>query len=94
MRKNKDCPYKKHCYNDCEGCSHNEAYSELRKKIERLNNGLERAARILAKQGNCTHYAGFTCDKDFISDPKVCPACLKRWLLKKTNEGSGTNDRA
>jgi hypothetical protein len=35
----------------------------------------DKAIKILADDGYCTHYPGYTCDRDF---PKACPACIKR----------------
>lgn len=40
-------------------------------------------SKALAEDGRCTHYPGYTCDKDWSSDPTVCPKCLYRWLRRK-----------
>jgi hypothetical protein len=39
-------------------------------------------SKTLAEDGCCTHYPGYTCDKNF-SDPAVCPKCIYRWLHRK-----------
>jgi hypothetical protein len=31
----------------------------------------------MTEDGFCTHYPGYTCDKDF---PEECPKCIGRWL--------------
>lgn len=31
----------------------------------------------MSDDGFCTHYAGYTCDKDF---PEACPKCIARWI--------------
>jgi hypothetical protein len=33
----------------------------------------------MSDDGFCTHYAGYTCDKDF---PEVCPKCIERWIKR------------
>jgi hypothetical protein len=40
----------------------------------------EMAVKTLVEAGHCTHYPGYTCDKDW---PKACAKCIKRWLLKR-----------
>lgn len=45
-----------------------------------VSNALDKAARILAEGGYCTHYPGYTCGKGFTS-PGVCEACIKQHLL-------------
>ena len=42
------------------------------------------AVRELVELGYCTHYPGYTCDRDF---PEACPACIKRCInLQKARE--------
>jgi hypothetical protein len=43
------------------------------------------AVKILVDEyGFCTHYPGYTCDRDF---PKACPACIKRtFTLQRSRE--------
>jgi hypothetical protein len=45
-------------------------------------------ASEMANGGFCTHYAGYTCDKDF---PDACPKCIEGWISRtKTNtQGMG-----
>jgi hypothetical protein len=38
------------------------------------------AAELMADMGCCIHDAGYQCTKDI---PAACPACIRRWLLKK-----------
>ena len=40
-------------------------------------------ARALSDMGFCTHYPGYTCDKDW---PSACPKCIRRWLSQKAEE--------
>ena len=37
----------------------------------------------MADMGCCIHDAGYQCTKDI---PAACPACIRRWLLKKARE--------
>jgi hypothetical protein len=43
------------------------------------------ACNWLAQAGACTHYSGYTCDKDFSADG-VCAACLAKYFLKMARE--------
>ena len=52
-------------------------------KEKKYNDALKIASQLLADLGACTHYPGYTCDKGF---PEACPACIKRWLMKKARE--------
>lgn len=47
MRRDKDCPYKKHCgeWDNCADCDYHEAFEKLRNKIEYHK---RRASRLLA----------------------------------------------
>lgn len=57
-----------------------------RKSMEKkYNDALKLASKFLADMGQCTHYPGYICDKKF---PEACPACIKRYLLKKSQEAS------
>jgi len=49
-------------------------------KEKKYNEALKMASKLLSDYGHCTHYPGYTCDKGF---PEACPACIKRWLLRK-----------
>lgn len=33
----------------------------------------------MADDGFCTHYGGYTCDKDF---PEACPKCIEGWMRR------------
>lgn len=50
---------------------------------KKYNNALILATKLLADLGQCTHYPGYVCDKEW---PEACPDCIKRWLLKKSQE--------
>ena len=41
------------------------------------------AAELMADMGCCIHEAGYQCTKDI---PAACPACIRRWLLKKAKD--------
>ena len=41
------------------------------------------AAELMADMGCCIHDPGYQCRKIV---PAECPACIKRWLLKKARE--------
>lgn len=44
----------------------------------------EATKTLVDEYGFCTHYAGYTCDRDF---PKACPACIKRtFTLQRAKE--------
>jgi len=51
--------------------------------IKELKGALSKAAKMLADAGHCTHYPGYTCDKDF---PAACPECISKWLRKLARE--------
>jgi predicted Zn-ribbon and HTH transcriptional regulator len=51
--------------------------------IKELKGALSKAAKMLADAGQCTHYPGYTCDKDF---PAACPECISKWLRKLARE--------
>ena len=42
---------------------------------------LDLACKWLEQAGSCTHYAGYTCDKDF-STPGTCAKCLAQHFLR------------
>ena len=42
---------------------------------------LDIACKWLEQSGACTHYAGYTCDKDFTT-AGVCAKCLKAHFLR------------
>lgn len=52
----------------------------MAKTKPKYNEALKIASKLLSDLGTCTHYPGYTCDKGF---PEACPACIKRWLLRK-----------
>jgi len=51
------------------------------KNTVKLSKALDIACDWLEQSGACTHYAGYTCDKDF-STKGVCALCLRRHFLK------------
>lgn len=53
--------------------------------LKRADAALSIAAKWLEQAGACTHYAGYTCDKDF-TKPGVCAACIRRHMLKLAKE--------
>jgi hypothetical protein len=52
-------------------------------QLDQKNRALDIASKLFADSGFCTHYHGYTCDKGF---PMACPACIRKWLLKKARE--------
>ncbi len=60
----------------------------MRTKVNRekqLDAALNIATKWLDAAGGCTHYPGYTCDKDF-TQSGVCAACLRRHFLKMARE--------
>lgn len=55
----------------------------MRSKEKQLDIAVSIAAGLLTDLGCCIHHPGYICDKDF---PAACPACIRRWLLKKARE--------
>ncbi|MEN6421633.1 MAG: hypothetical protein ABFD76_06755 [Smithella sp.] len=55
-------------------------------QLKQKDKAIDIASEMFAKGGFCTHYPGYTCDKDW---PKECPACIRRWLLQKAREELG-----
>lgn len=45
--------------------------------MEQIKQADEAQLKALAESGFCTHYPGYTCDKNF---PDACPKCIKRWM--------------
>ncbi len=54
-------------------------------EITRLKAERDAAVKYMAELGFCTHYPGYTCDKEF---PAACPKCISRWLKKKVRGGA------
>lgn len=64
-------------------------YTErLSKDLSTHKKALLGIAKLVSDYGYCTHFAGFTCDKDF---PKECPKCIVKYFTKsyKTGEQDG-----
>lgn len=57
----------------------------FRQRYQISDAALSIAAKWLEQAGACTHYAGYTCDKDFTT-PGVCAACIRRHMLKLARE--------
>lgn len=61
-----------------------EAVGALSKKPD-YSAALDIAAKWLEQAGACTHYPGYTCDKDF-STEGTCAKCLRAHFLKLARE--------
>lgn len=66
---------------------------EIDNAIDKARNGATKEERNeavleLVKSGYCTHYPGYTCDRDW---PKACSNCIKRCFslekARKAKEG-------
>jgi hypothetical protein len=44
----------------------------------------ERAEIIkeMVQDNFCTHYPGYTCDREWSSDETVCPKCINSWFIR------------
>jgi hypothetical protein len=75
-----------------------EEYGTLVKELRHDNATLKKAllgiSKLVSDYGYCTHFAGFTCDKDF---PKECPKCItnyfKRLALSAINSQEGEKEK-
>jgi hypothetical protein len=72
--------------NDCDTCIYYLTHDEWKEQVEKLqeeNVTLKKAllgiAKLVSDYGYCTHFAGFTCDKDF---PKECPKCITNYFKR------------
>lgn len=59
----------------------------FRRNYLQADAALSIAVKWLEQAGACTHYPGYTCDKDFTTEG-VCAACLRRHMLKLAKEVS------
>lgn len=56
----------------------------MKKPIEGLTPSTVKVkAAEMTSNGFCTHYAGYTCDKEF---PAACQKCIERWLRRYLKE--------
>lgn len=55
------------------------------RKPPKYSAALDIAARWLVQLGVCTHYTGYTCDKDFTKEG-TCEKCLRAHFLKLARE--------
>lgn len=63
-----------------------------RKKVKpQYSKALDIATRWLEQGGACTHFPGYTCDKEF-TEPGVCAKCLRAHFLKLAREESRGNE--
>jgi hypothetical protein len=44
----------------------------------------ERAALVdeMREKGFCAHYPGYACNRDFLSNPAACRACIASWIMR------------
>lgn len=57
----------------------------MKRKRPNYSAALDIATQWLEQAGACTHYPGYTCDKDF-SAKGTCAKCLRAHFLKLTRE--------
>lgn len=55
-------------------------------KGPKYSEALDIACRWLEEAGACTHYAGYICDKDFITGG-TCAKCLRAHFLRMARKG-------
>ncbi len=53
-------------------------------KIKRLKKAIKMLANVLNETDYCTHYPGYTCDKDF---PAECPECIIEYFMQQAAGG-------
>ena len=59
---------------------HHNVYAQLMSdKCATLTKALLGIAKLVSDYGYCTHFAGFTCDKDF---PEECPKCITNYFKR------------
>lgn len=62
----------------------------MKRKKPKYSEALDIATKWLEQAGACTHYPGYTCDKDF-STPGTCAKCLREHFLRMARKGATTD---